>query len=83
MELEGTKRHLKLATCEKWTLTTGGKRPFLAHLFVMCGLRSHFDNGICRGEIEHAPNEGGEGAELKAFWRALFGVSTYETELRF
>lgn len=52
--LNQTGKNLKLTGKE-------GNRPFLTHLSVMRRLRSSFDNGICRGEIEDAPNEGGEG----------------------
>ena len=47
MELEGTKRHLKLATCEKWTLTKLHLRPF--------GKRRHnFDNKWANAPLTYA-----------------------------
>lgn len=38
MELEGTKRHLKLATCEKWTLTNGGVRDSLGRTAIITSI---------------------------------------------
>lgn len=44
------------AGMKEWATEYSCKRPFLTYLSVMWRLRSSFDNGICRGEIEHAPN---------------------------